>query len=510
VKIEPGTLLLGRYTVLSVLGHGGMSTVYLAEHVELNRKVAIKILSEELSTNIYVVRRFRAEARTAASVGHPNIVQTFDAGMFTDGRLYLVMEYIEGVDLRHEIVAHRSLDPLRACEIAVQVALALQAVHALGIIHRDLKPGNIILTADGHGGELVKVLDFGIAANPKAATLNGERLTQPGSVMGTPEYMAPEQATGVEPKPAFDIYALGVILHEMLTGALPLTARHSFELLMLKNNQPAPSLRERAPGLPASLIALVDDCLKIDPGRRPPDVAAVVERLRAVIAEPRGAAGPALAQGRGVTLWAMIAVFAVGTIALLVALYGRLSRDPTAEVAPADAVPVVPEPSPPPEVPAPAVVPAEPAPVEPAKVEPVKAKPAKTASRTRTSGRASAGPAPSGAPAAVAEPAGRGQVVGDGAAQAPEPAAAPAHTTSRCVMTRKSAEEARQTHRWLALRSLSREVECWEDADAARKLQVQARLETGDYEGCISLGADIKDAEVASFVKLCRLRANEG
>src|SRR5262249_32142044 len=149
------------------------------------------------------------------------------------------------------------------------------AVHALGVIHRDLKPGNIMLLPQTDGTELVKVLDFGIAANTAATGLHGERLTKPNWTMGTPEDMAPEQAGGDLPSPTLDIYAMGVILFEMLTGALPITAEHSFELLAFKRHTQPPSLRERAPELPDSLIQLVDDCLKVNPAARPRDVATV-------------------------------------------------------------------------------------------------------------------------------------------------------------------------------------------------------------------------------------------
>ncbi|HEY8375018.1 MAG TPA: serine/threonine-protein kinase, partial [Nannocystis sp.] len=191
--ISPGTILVDRYRVLQVLGRGGMGHVYLGEHLEIGRKVAIKVLLSRWSETESIVRRFKAEARTASSIGHPNIVQVFDAGSLPDGRLFLVMEYLPGRDLEVEMIEVGRFEVERACHLMRQIALALGAGHRAGIIHRDLKPGNVMLVEQG-GEEVVKVLDFGIAANAGLVLKSGERLTDPGSLMGTPEYMAPEQA----------------------------------------------------------------------------------------------------------------------------------------------------------------------------------------------------------------------------------------------------------------------------------------------------------------------------
>jgi len=509
-QILPGSLLLDRYEILSVLGQGGLGTVYLAEHVELGRKIAIKILAREWSRSSFVVRRFRAEARTAASIGHPNIIQMHDAGVFSDGRLFLVMEFVEGVELCEVLRDERPLAPLRACQIMLQVGLALEAVHALGVIHRDLKPGNIMLVPGADGEELVKVLDFGIAANLAATGLQGEQVARSGHVMGTPEYMAPEQATGDVPSPAFDIYAMGVILFEMLTGALPLTAEHSFELLAFKRHYPAPSLGERAPALPAGLIELVDECLRIDPELRPPTVTAVVGRLRAVIAELRGELPPsartspvspsasasasaaasmsmsmsmsALA-GRRVP-WARLGLLGVGALALSLAVFGRSASLPLQRsIVEEDSAPTSPPPRP----------------GEGALVMTVETGADDAAQPTPTGAPSTLGKEPAGAPTGRA---GKSRLVrGESAVRLSQ-----AHTTERCSRVRKAATEARQTHAWALLRTHSRNDECWEAPAEARKLQVKAMLELGDYAGCAAAGADSRDPEVVAWVKLCGVR----
>ncbi|MBL8972505.1 MAG: serine/threonine protein kinase [Myxococcales bacterium] len=269
-QILEGTVIVDRYKVLSRLGAGGMGTVYLAEHLAIGRRVAIKVLNGAWSGHNFVARRFKAEARIASTIGHPNIVEVFDAGELPDRRLFLVMEHLDGHDLAQEIADHGTLTPLRTAEILRQVALALAAAHNVSVIHRDLKPGNVMI-ADGAGGEIVKILDFGIACSPRTTARDGQRLTIAGSVMGTPEYMAPEQSTSAEPTPRFDLYALGVIAYEMLTGDPPLLSDHAYELLVRKRKEAAPSIATRVPDLHPQFVALIDDCLQITPSRRPLD-----------------------------------------------------------------------------------------------------------------------------------------------------------------------------------------------------------------------------------------------
>ncbi|PCC69911.1 serine/threonine protein kinase [Nannocystis exedens] len=523
----PGTILVGRYQVLQVLGRGGMGSVYLAEHVEVGRKVAIKVLLSQWSQTDSIVRRFRAEARTASTIGHPNIVQVFDAGALPDRRLFLVMEHLAGRDLEAELIENTTVEPpRRACSIMRQIALALGAGHRAGIVHRDLKPSNIMLVPQPDG-EAVKVLDFGIAANTGLIVAGAERITSPGSLMGTPEYMAPEQATNMPARPTFDVYAMGVMLFEMLTGDIPFSASNAFELLAFKLNRPAPSVETRRPGLPPALVQLIADCLATDSADRPPDGDAVAARLDAVLQDMRRetlslnhksgptspGAGPdaqlppverlvppsASASMRaakptpGTTLaplrreaprarTATVALALLTVLGLGTAVW--LLRAGPEDPPPAELAAVVP-PAPPAVEAAPvpkdisAPPPATPPPADPPVVEPPPTEPAP--------------PLPEGA---TARPTAK-----TGARPGSD-----AHMSPRCQRVRTSAEEARRTQRWAILRDYSRQRECWASAAEARKLETKALMELGDFTGCMSVGKGLKDQEAQGWLKLCQKR----
>ncbi|MCY1068874.1 serine/threonine-protein kinase [Nannocystis sp. RBIL2] len=281
--IQPGTIIADRYCVVSRIGRGGMGTVYLGEHTTVGRRVAIKVLTHQWSRNELVAKRFRAEARAASAAGHHNIIEVFDAGQLPDGRLYLVMEYLTGRNLYDEIQELGSLPVGRAVRIIRDISRAIRAAHDVGIIHRDLKPDNVMFVPMPEGeGEYVKVLDFGISAG--AERVEGEaRLTIPGHALGTPEYMAPEQAKGKDATEFFDIYALGVMLFECLVGEPPFVSNNMVEIMARKATERAPSLGDRRPDLPRQLIKLVDDCLEIDPGMRPQSAREFLTRLEEVI-----------------------------------------------------------------------------------------------------------------------------------------------------------------------------------------------------------------------------------
>ena len=281
--IQPGTIIADRYCVVSRIGRGGMGTVYLGEHTTVGRRVAIKVLTHQWSRSELVAKRFRAEARAASAAGHHNIIEVFDAGTLPDGRLYLVMEYLTGRNLYDEIQELGTLPVGRACRIIRYVARAIRAAHDVGIIHRDLKPDNVMFVPLPEGeGETVKVLDFGISAG--AERVEGEaRLTIPGHALGTPEYMAPEQAKGKDATELFDLYALGVMLYECLVGEPPFVSNNLVEIMARKATERAPSLKEKRPDLPKNLIKLVDDCLEIDPGMRPQSAREFLTRLEEVI-----------------------------------------------------------------------------------------------------------------------------------------------------------------------------------------------------------------------------------
>jgi serine/threonine-protein kinase len=287
-QLGPGTIVADRYKVERQLGQGGMGTVYLAEHVTVGRKVAVKVLTAELSQHPTVARRFKEEARAASAAGHHNIVEVFDAGTLPDGRLYLVMELLSGRSLYEELEETGPFTVRRACTLMRQIARAVRAAHGVGIIHRDLKPDNIMLVDRGEG-EIVKVLDFGISASADR-TDDEVRLTSPGHAIGTPEYMAPEQAKGHPSTERFDIYAMGVILYEMLAGKPPFVSNNILEVLTRKTTETPPPLDLQRAGLPPALIALVHASIRTDPAERPQTVDAFLAQLDPVLAAVQGSA----------------------------------------------------------------------------------------------------------------------------------------------------------------------------------------------------------------------------
>lgn len=225
-----GRILLHRYRVLSVLGEGGMGKVYLAEQKmgTATRKVAIKTLHPELSNDPQLVARFHRESETVIELSHPNTIQFYDFGELEDRTLFIVMEYIEGESLAHAL-QRGPIDPARADKLLIQICGSLHEAHQRGIVHRDLKPENVLLTDRGGQADFVKVLDFGIAKRSEAEDESRQKLTKQGMVLGTPPYMSPEQFSGQALDARSDIYSLGVMAYEMLTGRLPFEAKTPWE-----------------------------------------------------------------------------------------------------------------------------------------------------------------------------------------------------------------------------------------------------------------------------------------
>ncbi len=276
-----GTTIAGRYLVEERIGQGGMANVYRAHHKLVDRMCAIKIMNPALARDVVVRERFRREAKSAHALAHPNIIEIYDQGDTDDGTSYIVMELLAGRTLAADVEGG-AIPAARAVPLAVQVARGIARAHDLGVVHRDLKPENIYLVPDGDGDDLVKLLDFGIARSR-----SDSRLTNQGELFGTPQYMAPERITAGEAGPSVDLYALGIILFEMLTGRVPFEGRDPTQTLLRHVKDEVPAPRSIAPAIPEPLEALVLALLEKDPKDRPVD-AHRVESLLVEVSDKLG------------------------------------------------------------------------------------------------------------------------------------------------------------------------------------------------------------------------------
>ncbi|MGI9859857.1 Stk1 family PASTA domain-containing Ser/Thr kinase [Moorella naiadis] len=267
-----GKILEGRYEIISELGGGGMARVYRGQDRLLNRSITIKILREQYASDKEFLTRFQREAQAVASLSHPNVVSIYDVGQ-DDGLHYLIMEYVEGRSLKDLISERAPLPPLEAIDIAQQICDALEHAHENGVVHRDIKPHNILITRNGR----VKVTDFGIAQAVSEVTMS-----QSGNMIGSVHYLAPEQARGGVVGATADIYSLGIVLYEMLTGILPFQGETPVAVA-IKHLQESPRpLRDLNPNVPPALERIVMRSLEKDPYRRYPSAAALRSDLRAV------------------------------------------------------------------------------------------------------------------------------------------------------------------------------------------------------------------------------------
>lgn len=258
MSFEPGELIGGRYELGRQLGAGGMARVYLGHDRLLDRQVAVKVLSEPYASDPQFVERFRREASAAAGLNHPNIVAVYDRGE-ADGSYYIVMEYLSGPDLKQVIRRRSPLGPLQSIDYAQQILAALGAAHRRDVVHRDVKPQNVLVAEDGH----LKVTDFGIALAGAQADL-----TEAGSVIGTAQYLSPEQARGDDVTAASDCYSVGIVLYEMLTGQVPFDGDRPVAVAMKQiSDEPAP-LRQVEPSVPPELEAVVLRALAKRPSER--------------------------------------------------------------------------------------------------------------------------------------------------------------------------------------------------------------------------------------------------
>jgi serine/threonine protein kinase len=268
-----GTVLSGRYRLESKLGSGGMSTVYLARDETLQRWVAVKVMHREMSDQPDQLERFRREARAVAQLSHPNVVAVIDAGE-DGGYPYIVLEYVEGETLKQRIDRLGRLPVDEAAAYGIEVGRGLAAAHAQRLIHRDVKPQNVLIDADGRA----KVTDFGIARS-----LESDGLTKTGRVLGTTDYVAPEQAMGQAVDARCDIYSLGVLLYEMLAGEVPFKADTLVGVAMKHVNERMPDVQERRPEISAALAAVIERATAKEPKKRYPDMIALLADLEGAL-----------------------------------------------------------------------------------------------------------------------------------------------------------------------------------------------------------------------------------
>jgi eukaryotic-like serine/threonine-protein kinase len=271
-----GDKIAGRYELQELIGHGGMSSVYKARDSLLERNVAVKILHQQYNADDEFVERFKREARSAAQLQHPNIVTVIDRGE-EDGRQYIVFEHIDGENLKEFLARKGRLDVREALEIALEIARALSFAHGHGLVHRDVKPQNVLLNGDGRA----KVTDFGIARSLEVDS----GMTQTGTVLGTSNYIAPEQASGQPVDAQSDVYSLGIVLYELLAGKVPFPGE-SFVVVAMKHvNEPPPSILDTRRDVPVRVADAIDRALEKDPARRLPSMAAFAAELEGSLAE---------------------------------------------------------------------------------------------------------------------------------------------------------------------------------------------------------------------------------
>jgi eukaryotic-like serine/threonine-protein kinase len=326
-----GTVLSGRYKLEAKLGSGGMSTVYLARDTTLDRQVAVKVLHREMSEQEDQLQRFRQEARAVAKLSHPNVVAVIDAGE-DGGHPYIVFEYVEGETLKQRISRLGALDPQEALAYAIEIARGLTVAHNRRMIHRDIKPQNVLIDAEGRA----KLTDFGISRQ-----LEQDGMTATGRVLGTTDYVAPEQAMGHAVDQRSDIYSLGVVLFEMLVGQVPFHADSQVGVAMKHVNEELPDVQQRRPELSAAAAMVVERATAKDPDRRYQQVGELIDDLSTALeveaARAGGTNGEAtsvldavapeerkLSSGRGRRSWLAIAliVLAAGAVLLAVQLIG--------------------------------------------------------------------------------------------------------------------------------------------------------------------------------------------
>jgi eukaryotic-like serine/threonine-protein kinase len=319
-----GTVLSGRYRLEAKLGSGGMSTVYLAKDETLDRPVAVKLMHREMSEQPDQLERFRQEARSVAKISHPNVVSVIDAGE-DHGYPYIVFEYVEGETLKQRISRIGALDIQESIAYAIEIARGLTIAHARNLVHRDIKPQNVLIDDEGRA----KLTDFGISRQ-----LEQDGMTATGRVLGTTDYVAPEQAMGQAVDPRSDVYSLGVVLYEMLVGQVPFHADSQVGVAMKHVNEDLPDVQRRRPEVSAAVALVVERSTAKDPAQRYQDVGEMIDDLSTALEVEAARAGSTTGEatsvldavpppkrklaGRGRWSWAAVALLVlVGGGALL-------------------------------------------------------------------------------------------------------------------------------------------------------------------------------------------------
>ena len=271
-----GKVIDGRYEILQVIGEGGMGVVYRARQTSIDRMVAVKMLSSDLAKDRNWVQRFYNEAKACSRLHHPNTIRIFDFGQTRDGQLFMAMELLDGLSLRQVISQQAPLEPMRALKVVLQCCASLSEAHNLGIIHRDIKGDNVFLIDLPGSRDHVKLLDFGVAK----LLMTEEFATQVGVVFGTPQYMSPEQGRGEPLTPRSDLYGVGILAYEMLTGSVPFSDPVPTNVLQMHLKRPVPPL---PPRVPAAVQQVVMRALEKEPSRRYQTASAMMEEAQSVL-----------------------------------------------------------------------------------------------------------------------------------------------------------------------------------------------------------------------------------
>jgi eukaryotic-like serine/threonine-protein kinase len=325
-QLTAGTVIGARYEIIRLLGQGGMGAVYQAHDREVDRQVAIKVIRADLASNPEILRRFKQELILARQITHKNVIRIFDLGQ-ADGIKFITMEYIDGENLQSILRRKKKLEPAEAANIIAQVCRALEAAHTEGVIHRDLKPQNIMLDKSGRA----YVMDFGIARSMAASGL-----TQTGALIGTPDYMSPEQAKGLVLDARSDLFSVGIIFYEMLSGEVPFSADTTMAKLWKRTNEPARPLQQLDKTIPQALSDIVRKCLEIDPQKR---FSSATELLQQIETWQGPAAGtrvvaPAAAAWPAYFKWVVAGALGVVLIVGGLLLRTKMAPRPTAPHAP--------------------------------------------------------------------------------------------------------------------------------------------------------------------------------